>query len=132
MASFFVCSRCWFCSRRVLPCLAVMAAASVLFSNPAFAVANEDAKAEAERLIAMAVQAEISGDIGRSFTLLHDAVRVVPDNRVARAQLGDLKVDGKWITAEEAQRRAVADPLQSEYGERRKTAGKSAQGQLAL
>jgi hypothetical protein len=132
MASSCGFSCCRFGSRRVLCSLAAIAAVSSLVSNRAFGAANETSKAEAERLVATAMQAEINGDIARSFTLLHDAVRVDPDNRLARAQLGEVKVDGKWTTIEEAQRRAAADPLQNEYYERRKAAGQSAQGQLTL
>src|SRR5687767_7037832 len=117
MASSLVFSHYRFCPPFMVCNLVGIVAVSAGLSNHAFGVASETAKAEAERLVATAVQAEISGDIARSFTLLHDAVRVDPDNRVARAQLGEVKVDGKWMTAEEAQRRAAADPLQTQYCE---------------
>ena len=89
-------------------------------------------KTEADRLVAEAAQAELNGNATRSFALLHEAVRVDPDNRLARWQLGELQVDNKWVAAEEAQRRAAVDPKQVEYRERRTAAGQSLQGQLAL
>jgi len=105
---------------------------AVLIAGQTFGAAGDASKAEADRLVAAAVKAELEGETARSFTLLHDAIRVDPDNRLARAQLGEIKVDGKWMSAEEAQRRAAADPLQKEYRERRRAAGENAQGQLAL
>src|SRR5689334_11983139 len=94
--------------------------------------AADPSKVEAEKFVAAAVQAEVEGDIFGSFRLLHHALRLDPDNGVARAQLGEVKVDGTWMTAEEAQRRAAADPLQAQYREHRKAVGKGVQYQLTL
>src|SRR5262245_60676184 len=70
---------------------------------------------EAKRLVAAAAQAEMAGDIPRSFALLRDAARIDPDNELARWQLGQMSLDGKWLTVEEAQHRAATDPRQAEY-----------------
>lgn len=111
-------------------CLATAIPLPVLLPLSAKA-ADAPAQAEAQRLVAAAVQAELAGDVGY-LSLLHAAVRSDPDNKVARWQLGQLQVDGQWVSAEEAQRRAAADPLQAEYRELRAAAGNSVQDQLRL
>ena len=94
--------------------------------------ANDAARLEAQRLVAAAAQAEIAGDTSRYLSLLHDALRSDPDNQLARWQLGEVQLDDKWVTVEEAQRRAAADPLQAEYRQRRTASGQGLQDQLAL
>jgi hypothetical protein len=90
------------------------------------------ARTSADQLIAAAAQAEIAGDNSRSIALLQDIVRKYPENPLAHARLGEIKLDGKWVSLEEAQNRASADPKQAEYRERRTAAGDSPEGQLAL
>jgi hypothetical protein len=109
----------------------VLVAASLL-AGSALAEVTASSKAESERLVAAAAKAEMGGETSRAFSLLHDAVRIDPENRLARWQLGEVKVDGQWMTAEELQRRSAADPRQVEYRERRKEAGQTPQGQMAL
>jgi hypothetical protein len=96
------------------------------------AVQPEQAKAAAERLVAAAVQAQMSGDVSRSFALLHEAIRIDPENLLARSQIGEMRIGNQWVSVEEAQRRAAADPRQAEYRERRMAAGDSPQGRLSL
>ena len=43
-----------------------------------------------------------------------------------------MKVDNEWLSIEEAQRRAEADPRQAKYQEQKEALGESPQGQLAL
>jgi hypothetical protein len=88
--------------------------------------------AEAKRLVAAAAQAEVTGDIPHSFALLRDAARIDPENELARWQLGQMSLDGKWLTVEEAQHRASIDPRQAEYRTLRAKYGESPEGQLAL
>ena len=57
---------------------------------------------------------------------------IAPDNSLARWQLGEMKVGNEWLSVEEAQRRAEADPRQTKYQERKESLGESPQGQLAL
>jgi pretoxin HINT domain-containing protein len=97
-----------------------------------FGVGAVSTKAESERLVAAAAKAEMVGDTSRAFSQLHDAIRIDPENQLAHWQLGEVQIDNKWMTAEEAQRRASVDPRQAEYKERRKAAGQSLQEQLAL
>src|SRR4051794_30678527 len=85
---------------------------SVAPTNPAFGASKDADKAEAARLVAGATQAEIHGDNAQSFSLLHKAVQLDPDNRLARWQLGEVQVDKEWVSVEEAQRRASTDPRQ--------------------
>ena len=106
--------------------------AGSLFQSLTAIGAEQATPSEADKLVAKAVDAEIQGDSARSFSLLRDAIRIDPSHAIAHSQLGEVKVDGKWISTEEAQRRAAADPLQTEYIERRKDAQKGTQAQLAL
>jgi Pretoxin HINT domain len=118
-------ARYFWCS---VPSLLVVTA---LVGN-ALADMNAAAQQEAERLVAAAAQAEISGETARHVSLLHDALRSDPNNEIAHWQLGQIQVDGKWLAVEEAQRRVAADPLQSEYQQRRKAAGATLAHQIAL
>jgi hypothetical protein len=102
------------------------------FGSQSIGATIDAAKAKAEQLVSAAVQAEVNGDLARSFALLHDALRADPENNLAHWQLGEIKINNQWVAAEETQRRATADPLQAEYRERRKQSGDSPQGQLAL
>jgi hypothetical protein len=86
----------------------------------------------AERLLQYAGQAEVEGDAARQFALLREAVRLNPDNRRAQWQLGQVEVEGEWLSVEEAQRRAAADPLQEDYERLREEHGDTPEGQLAL
>lgn len=102
------------------------------FASISFGAVPEPARVRAQRLVLAAAQAEVGGDTSRHLSLLHDALRTDPDNQLARWQLGEVRLDNKWVTVEEAQRRAAADPLQTEYRQRRSAAGPSLQAQLTL
>src|SRR3954454_6775001 len=114
--------------RRLLVCFAFVSGCSC----NVFGAAPDAKQADATRLVDAAAQAEINGNNARSFALLREAVQLDPDNRLARWRLGEIQVDKNWVPVEETQRRAVADALQAEYRERRKTAGDSPQGHLLL
>ena len=105
---------------------------AVFAVSSAWETSNAAPPTEAQRLVAAAAQAEIAGDTVRHLTLLNDALQIDPENQAARWQLGQLEVDGNWLTAEELQRRAAADPLQTEYRELRSAAGANVADQLAL
>src|SRR3954454_3080282 len=105
--------------------------ATVALIGQTFGDSVESTKSEIERLIAEAARAEISGNISKSSALLHDAIRIDPENQLAHWQLGQVKVEKQWVAVEEAQRRAAADPLQVEYRQRRASVN-NPQGQLAL
>jgi hypothetical protein len=112
------------------------AAAALLFTaawaESASAAANDAEKAQAQRQIAGAAEAEIGGDTVRRLALLQDALRHDPDNSTARWQLGQIQRGGNWITVEEAQRRAAADPIQAEYQLRRTTSDPGFKSQRSL
>jgi hypothetical protein len=91
-----------------------------------------DAATTAERLVEQAAQAEQSGNSGRQFALLREAVRIAPDYPLARWQLGQIEVDGDWLAVEETQRRAEADAKQASYRQLRAQYGETFQDQLAL
>jgi hypothetical protein len=110
-------------------CSAVLPAAQ---ARAATADRGKPVDAEAQQLVVAAVQSELAGDSTRFLPLLNAAIQKDPNNQLARWQLGQIQVDGKWVTVEEAQRRVAADPLQTEYRERRSAAGPNAQDQLLL
>ncbi len=86
----------------------------------------------AEKLIDEAGGAKADGRTATAYALLHRVVRIEPDNSLARWQLGQVKINDEWLSVEEAQRRAEADPRLAKYQERKETLGESPQGQLAL
>src|SRR4029079_12267745 len=85
-----------------------------------------------DRLLDEAVRAKSSGQPAVAYALLHQVVRIAPDNSLARWQLGQVKVDNEWLSVEESQRRAESDPRQAKYQERKETLGESPQDPLAL
>ena len=101
--------------RQLLPVLVL----TVALVGQSFGATAQSTKTSVERLVTAAAQAEISGDVSKSLSLLQDAIRIDPENQLVHWQLGQLKVDKQWVTVEEAQRRASADPLQAEYRQRR-------------
>jgi hypothetical protein len=109
-----------------------IAFAGACFCGVGAEASNEVASPSVERLVREASQAKAAGDEARSFALLREAVRMAPDFGPARAQLGQIKVDDKWITIEESQRRAAADPRQAAYRSFRAQCGETPAGQLVL
>jgi hypothetical protein len=85
-----------------------------------------------EQLLDEAVKAKASGQPAVAYALLRQVVSIAPDNSLARWQLGQVKVGNEWLSVEEAQRRAEADPRQIRYQERKESLGDSPQAQLAL
>jgi hypothetical protein len=102
------------------------------FAAPIAPTASATSKAEADRLVADAASAEVSGDAARSQTLLQDAIKADPDDQLAHWQLGQVQIGDKWVAAGEAQRQAAADPLQLEYRQRRAATRAGLQEQLVL
>src|SRR3977135_3192585 len=64
----------------------------------------------ADQLIDEAGRAKSYGQPALAYSLLHQVVRIAPDNSLARWQLGQVKVDSEWLSVEEAQRRGRTDP----------------------
>lgn len=85
-----------------------------------------------ERIIEEAGQAKTDGNSALAYAMLHAAIHLAPENSLARWQLGQVRVGGEWLSIEEAQRRAEADPRQAKYRERKVALGESPQGQLEL
>jgi hypothetical protein len=95
------------------------------------AVAENPAKPNGNWTAAL-VQAEVAGDSASRTSVLQGAVQADPDSASARWQLGQIEVDGKWQSVEEAQKNAAADPRQREYAKLRESAGDSPKAQLTL
>ncbi|HJQ79816.1 MAG TPA: polymorphic toxin-type HINT domain-containing protein [Lacipirellulaceae bacterium] len=123
--------RGWWFSRTLIG--ATLTCAGFFTSHPhAGASGNSGYPTTAEGLVEEAGEAAIDGDTARQFALLREAVRTDPQYQLARWQLGQVEVDGKWLTVEEAQRRTASDPDQAEYRRRRAEFGESPASQLAL
>ncbi len=82
--------------------LIVAMAATVALVGQSFGGTPESTKSDVDQLVVAAAHAEISGDVSKSFALLHDAIRINPENQLARWRLGQIKVDKQWVTVEEA------------------------------
>ena len=103
-----------------------------VWTGGVFAHDQEISFKTADQLIAEACRAKSDGQQAVAYALLHRAVRIAPDNSLARWQLGEVKVGNEWLSVEEAQRRAEADPRQAKYQERKELLGESPQSQIAL
>jgi len=90
----------------------------LLCSTPLFAGATDDAMT-VKRLIQESAEARADANLGLAYELLHDAVRIDPENSQARWQLGQVKTRNEWVSIEESQRRAAADPRQAKYEQRK-------------
>lgn len=120
-----------FCGSSIRELAVVFAViASVGVCSPA--TANDTSKTKVDCLVAAAAQAEIAGDVPRSFSLLHDAVRLDPANAAVHWQLGEMKAGDRWTTIEETQRQAMLNPRLVEYYRRRGASDNSVQADLAL
>jgi hypothetical protein len=74
----------------------------------------------------------LAGDVPRYFAELHKAIQADAKNRLAHWLLGEIQVENKWVSIEEAQRRASADPRQAQYVAQRKLHDGSLNGQWSL
>jgi hypothetical protein len=101
-------------------------------ANVSFADSRDCAPTSAKQLIHRAGKAKADGRAAVAYALLRQVVRLEPDNSLAHWQLGQVRIDHAWVSIEEAQRRAEADPRQERYRERKEIAGDSPQGQLSL
>jgi hypothetical protein len=85
-----------------------------------------------KRLLDESGDARSAGNLGLAYGLLHEAVRIDPNNSQARWQLGQVKVGGEWLSIEESQRRAAADPRQAKYQANKNSSGDGPGDHLAL
>jgi hypothetical protein len=113
-----------------------IALAMAAVAAPALAAKKSSSKSAdnttAALLLEQSAGARVEGDITRSLALLREAVKAAPDYRPARWLLGQLQVGEEWLSVEEAQRRAAADPHQADYFQLRQQYGEKPEGQLAL
>lgn len=89
-------------------------------------------KANADRLVKEALQAEIDGNLAQRRVLLSLAVDAAPENAPARWQSGQVFVDGEWVSADAAQDEAARDPRRIQYRALREAAGDGLAGQAQL
>ena len=86
----------------------------------------------AQDLVQAALQAEVSGRAEERDVLLGQAVSKDPSYAPARWHSGYVSADGQWISVEEVQRRAAADPRLAEYRRLREVQVGTPRGELAL
>ena len=119
-----------FCVR--IATLLITAIAAVFSASALIAREEQSSFGTVERLLHEASQAKATGQCGAAYALLHQVVRIEPENSIARSQLGQIKVGREWLTVEESQRRAETDPRQAKYEEKRSQCGESPRELLTL
>ena len=73
----------------------------------------------AAKLVEQALQSELTGASDQRAALLKRALELDPNYAPARWQSGYVKVDGNWLSLDEAASRAAADPQLAAYRKRR-------------
>jgi hypothetical protein len=73
----------------------------------------------AAKLVEQALQSELTGATDQRGVLLKQALELDPNYAPARWQSGYVKVDGQWLSQDEAASRAAADPNLATYCKRR-------------
>src|SRR5690349_7261073 len=73
----------------------------------------------AAALVEQALESELAGDALQRTTLLKQALELDPNYAPARWHSGYVKVDGQWLSLDEAARRGAADPHLATYRKRR-------------
>src|SRR5690349_585659 len=68
-----------------------------------------------KRRLQESAEARADANLGLAYELLHDVIRIDPENQQARWQLGQVKVKDVWLSIEESQRRAASNPQQAKY-----------------
>jgi hypothetical protein len=68
-----------------------------------------------KRRLQESAEARADANLGLAYELLHDAIRIDPENQQARWQLGQVKVRDAWLSVEESQRRAASNLQQAKY-----------------
>ena len=111
----------------VFACLATSAARGA--DTPRKPTADPPRLSAAERLVRDALAAELAGDNARRDELLSQALNEDPNCHSARWQSGYVSLEGKWASADDAQRRFSTDRNLVEY--RRRRAAAEAAGALS-
>ncbi|NLX96205.1 MAG: hypothetical protein GXY83_08510 [Rhodopirellula sp.] len=86
----------------------------VLTASPAVD-AGEAKSSKADRLVELALEAELLGDNARRRDLLEQALRLSPQCEAARWHAGQMRVGRQWLTVTESQQAAAEDPLLARY-----------------
>jgi hypothetical protein len=83
-------------------------------------------------LVEQALRSELAGDGDQRAVLLKQALELDPNYAPARWQSGYVKVDGSWLSLDEAAQRAAADPQLAAYRKRRDALVDTADNQREL
>jgi len=105
---------------------------ALALSGSTASATDEAARQKSQQLLVAAAEADTAGDRARNLILLREALLADPDNELAHWQIGEVNVDGKWVSVEESQRRSAADPRCAEYRKLRSATAQNAPGQLEL
>ncbi len=86
----------------------------------------------AARLVQSALESELAGKDARRDALLQRALEIAPDNPQVHWQLGEVRLQGKWMSPADAAKAAQTDKRLTEYTRRRDAAGPTVADQAAL
>jgi hypothetical protein len=106
--------------------LSTVTAITPLFHATSLAAGTADESATVKRLLQESAEARADANLGLAFELLHDAVRIDPENQQARWQLGQMKAQDGWLSVEESQRRAASNPQQTRYEDQKNAVSNAA------
>lgn len=87
---------------------------------------------EAQRLVQEALQAEVDGNSHLRDTLLKRAAELDAAHPPARWHSGEVRIDGKWLSIEDAERTTNAAGVVAKYRELRQAVGGSLVGEVRL
>lgn len=91
-----------------------------------------DSPSSAQPLVASALRAELAGRNEGRTALLDRAIGLDPEYAPARWQSGQMRIDGQWMTVEEAQRLAAGNKVLRAYRNRRAFVPNESAAQAAL
>lgn len=89
-------------------------------------------KTEETDPVSAALLAEVVGDRDGRTRLLSDAIKKCPESSLAHWYAGEVRRDGRWVSLEEAERQAAADPRLTEYHKLRDQQAGTPAGQVVL
>jgi hypothetical protein len=91
-----------------------------------------DGATAANRLVQLALESEIEGDLAGREIYLREALELDPQNTQAHWQLGEIYLGDRWMPVEEACRAANASRKRAEYRQRRGLVGNLPENEFDL
>ncbi|NLE57452.1 MAG: hypothetical protein GX616_03770 [Planctomycetes bacterium] len=100
--------------------------------SPPGLAASVKPEVESPDLVQAALSAEAAGNRELRRELVRDAIEKQPESALAHWCAGEVRQNGRWLTLDEAQRQAAADPRLAEYRKLRDKQDGTAAGQFTL